>query len=307
MANVSYKLKDLDRRIIKIGYVGENDHMHVMLDCKEAFDEYPNAAVAMAITPPEGEDYPKEVTRTGNIVEWLVTNSDVAAEGDGEFQLKFTENNVIKKSVIGRFSVERSIQGRGTAPSGVQEWLTDAQETLDDLAAMDNIAKTAQAGDIGKALSPKTVEDGVVTEWEYITPGGGTEDYTDLENKPSIAGVTLSGDKTLEDLGIAADDDLDDVAEDVSRALNAIQGVEQEEKILRSELLGVSTSVVMDGNGNPTSITYIKDNATVRTDTFVWGTDSVTETRTLANGKYITITTNLNTLAQTISEVQEVA
>ena len=94
---------------------------------------------------------------------------------------------------------------------------------------------------------------------------------------------------------------------ELSDVKTAIQGVEQEEKILRSELIGVSTTVTTDSNGNPTSITYTKDNTTVRTDTFVWATGSVTETRTLANGKYITIVTNLETLAQTISEVQEVA
>lgn len=32
--------------------------------------------------------------------------------------------------------------------------------------------------------------------------GGGTSDYSDLTNKPSINGVTLSGDKTGADLGI---------------------------------------------------------------------------------------------------------
>lgn len=42
--------------------------------------------------------------------------------------------------------------------------------------------------------------------------GGGTSDYNDLTNKPSIAGVTLSGNKTLADLGIAASADLATVA-----------------------------------------------------------------------------------------------
>ena len=42
--------------------------------------------------------------------------------------------------------------------------------------------------------------------------GGGTSDYNDLTNKPSIAGVTLSGNKTLADLGIAASSDLATVA-----------------------------------------------------------------------------------------------
>lgn len=42
--------------------------------------------------------------------------------------------------------------------------------------------------------------------------GGGTSDYNDLTNKPSIASVTLSGNKTLADLGIAASADLATVA-----------------------------------------------------------------------------------------------
>lgn len=32
--------------------------------------------------------------------------------------------------------------------------------------------------------------------------GGGTTDYADLDNKPQINGITLSGNKSLSDLGI---------------------------------------------------------------------------------------------------------
>lgn len=38
--------------------------------------------------------------------------------------------------------------------------------------------------------------------------GGGTSNYEDLQNKPQIAGTTLSGNKTLADLGIASADDV---------------------------------------------------------------------------------------------------
>ena len=42
--------------------------------------------------------------------------------------------------------------------------------------------------------------------------GGGTTNYNDLENKPEINGVTLNGDKSLEDLGIPTDlSDLSDI------------------------------------------------------------------------------------------------
>lgn len=360
---VSYRLDDLKNGvIIPIGFVGENDFTKVFFDAEEIYKKYPNASVSMKVQPPKGGIYPATVTRDGNTVIWQVKEADVAHRGGGELQLTFIDGETKIKTYIAKTDVKRSLEGNGTAPDPVQDWIDDAEEVLDDLDAMDTIAKNAQAGDIGKALSPKTVEDGVVTEWQYIEMGGGTEDYSDLENKPSIGGVTLAGDKSLHELGIAAENDIPDVsgkanltviapafdqatandagslvtytdgvvyvlpdghtagttwANTTKTATNidtelrlqktAIQGLELDEKILRSELPGTSTVVVMDSNGNPTSITYTANNETVRTDTFVWGTNSVTETRTLANGKYITITTNLNTLAQTISEVQEVA
>ena len=46
------------------------------------------------------------------------------------------------------------------------------------------------------------------TEWVNQSGGGGTSDYTDLTNKPQIEGVTLSGNKTAADLGLAKATDI---------------------------------------------------------------------------------------------------
>ena len=43
--------------------------------------------------------------------------------------------------------------------------------------------------------------------------GGGTSDYNSLLNKPQIGGVILQGNKSLQDLGIASADDLQDLAD----------------------------------------------------------------------------------------------
>lgn len=48
--------------------------------------------------------------------------------------------------------------------------------------------------------------------WNLLSSGGGgtgtgTNDYRNLSNKPSINGVTLQGDKSLEDLGIVQQED----------------------------------------------------------------------------------------------------
>lgn len=45
--------------------------------------------------------------------------------------------------------------------------------------------------------------------WEDASGGGGTDDYTDLDNKPTINSVTLEGDLSLSDLSIASASDLD--------------------------------------------------------------------------------------------------
>ena len=73
---------------------------------------------------------------------------------------------------------------------------------------------------------------------------------------------------------------------------------------LFDEYLKGTTQAVNFANGKPSSIVHTKNGSTVRTDSFVWGDNSVTETRTLADGSYITIATNLDTLVTVISDIQ---
>ena len=135
MRTISYKLDDLKKAIIRIGYVGENRHTQVRLDCNDLFKEYPDAAVSMAIVSPAGQSYPKVVTVDGSTVVWDVTDSDLAAEGDGEIQLTFTEGGVVAKTAVARFTVYRSITAEGPAPDPVDDWLQEASEALEDIEA----------------------------------------------------------------------------------------------------------------------------------------------------------------------------
>lgn len=60
--------------------------------------------------------------------------------------------------------------------------------------------KTLHGGSTGQVLKKRSGKD---FDWEWgAEGGGGTSDYNDLSNKPSINGVTLSGNKTLTQLGI---------------------------------------------------------------------------------------------------------
>lgn len=72
--------------------------------------------------------------------------------------------------------------------------------------ALADIVSVPDGGTVGQVLS-RTADDGLA--WvDQSGGGGGTSDYNDLSNKPQIAGVTLSGNKSLADLDIAAASDI---------------------------------------------------------------------------------------------------
>lgn len=147
MRTISYRAEDLRTAVIGIGYVGENEHTQVRIDCGTIFAEYPEASAGMTIVPPAGAAYPKVVTRDGDVVVWDVTDSDLASEGSGEMQLSFVVSNVVVKSCIAQICVQRSITGNGPAPDPMDDWLTEASETLAEvdeaLAAIPETIDTA--------------------------------------------------------------------------------------------------------------------------------------------------------------------
>ena len=198
MRTVTYKVDDLKKVAIHIGRAEENEATRVQIDAGSVFAEYPAAVPAMKVISPAGVTYSREVTRDGDMVVWDVVDSDLAAEGYGEMQLTFTENSVKVKSAIAQIRVCRSISGGTTPPDPVQDWLDEAEAALDAFPT---------GGTTGQVLAKKSNDD-YDTEW--VNQSSGTVDYTDLTNKPQIGGVTLTGDKSLHDLGIAAESAIPD-------------------------------------------------------------------------------------------------
>ena len=130
MRTVTYRLGDLHRAVIPIGFVGENEHSRILFDCLKVFEEYPSAVAALTVQPPYGEAYPAVVVRDGNIVYWDIYDSDLTQEGRGEAQLTFSQGDVVVKSFIVRTSIERSLVGTGDVPDPLDDFLARAGEAL---------------------------------------------------------------------------------------------------------------------------------------------------------------------------------
>ena len=330
---VSYKLEDLRKGvIIPIGMVGENDFTRVIFDAEEVFKKHPDAQVTMKVQPPKGGIYPATVTREGNTVTWQVKAADVAHRGSGELQLTFTADTMVEKSYIAKTDIKRSLVGNGPAPDPVQDWLDEAQEALEDIESAEVhqpiigedgywYTWNQETGEYEKTDTKAQGADGQPgqdgapgRDGTDATPDLITKDYADL-TFPVAEGTYCyhSGmlyyakqDIQTSEAWTAEHWQQTTVEEQQRLLLNDIGEINTEEILLRDELPGTTTTVTMDGNGNPTSIVHSANGNTVRTDSFVWSENSVVETRT-ASSKYITITTNLQTLAQTISDIGEVA
>ncbi len=132
---IDIKLIDLEneRNVLNLGYVGENERVAVMIDCRAVFDEYQDAGVSMAVRPPRGESYPVVVSREGDIVKWIVTDSDLICNGNGEIQLVFVDGDTIVKTAIGKTVIERSIVPTGEAPEPVQRWLDQVDQIIAEI------------------------------------------------------------------------------------------------------------------------------------------------------------------------------
>ena len=192
MRSVSLRLCDLPKSVIPIGFVDENLHTRVMIDCKKMFDEYPSAVATLAVNPPVGSTYPAVVTRDGDFVIWDVTAIDAASDGNGEIQLTFTTGETVAKSYIGRIRVTRSLAANGEVPDPVQNWIDRANEILESIpGTIDTALQEAKdsgefdgpqgpegprgqegpSGAVGVTFTPSVSEQGVIS---WTNDGGRT-------------------------------------------------------------------------------------------------------------------------------------
>ena len=140
MNEIKVKLCEITTRVLFIGFEGEQNHTQVAFDCSPIFADYPDAVASLAVKPPVSDVYPKVVTRDGNEVLWVVSASDCANEGDGAYQLTFTNGNEIIKTWIGNMRLSNSLLANGNPPKPIDDWIEDANAVL---GSLENISASA--------------------------------------------------------------------------------------------------------------------------------------------------------------------
>jgi hypothetical protein len=122
-------IDNISANVFQIGRVGENKSEKIEFDCSAWLASYPHATFAIFVRRPlEAQIYsPEYVERSGNILRWIIADSDVGKVGEGQFEIRMYENDVIKKSVIGRTKVVTSLTGTEVEPiPALSSWMDDA-------------------------------------------------------------------------------------------------------------------------------------------------------------------------------------
>ena len=117
-----------------LGQQGENAVTSVVFDFSAWSTAFGSGTLSLSVQRP-GDALPYAVVMTvsGTDATWEITDLDTAYKGTGEIQLKYTVGTKVKKSVVHKFTVYRSLGENGEYPSPGQTWQEEIEADIADV------------------------------------------------------------------------------------------------------------------------------------------------------------------------------
>lgn len=134
MGTVNINLGEDTQINLILGQQLENEVTEVVFDFSAWETVYGSGTVGLSVQR-HGDMQPYAVVPTvsGTDATWTISELDTARKGVGEVQVTYTVGTVIKKSVVYKFTVYRSLGENGEYPSPGQTWQKDIESQLNDV------------------------------------------------------------------------------------------------------------------------------------------------------------------------------
>lgn len=134
MGTVNINLAEAQNLNLPLGLQLENEVTEVVFDFSAWKTAYGSGDLGLSIQRPgDSQPYAGELTIDGTDATWTVSSLDIAYKGVGEIQLTYTVGTVVKKSVIYKFTVYKSLGANGEYPSPGQTWQEGIEDDIEGL------------------------------------------------------------------------------------------------------------------------------------------------------------------------------
>ena len=129
MRSIDETFETFGKRVLWLGYAGEEDRSTLIVDLHNILLEFPGAIGILKIRPPDEKvAYPAVTETIDDKLYWSISDSDTAKEGRGELQLSLISPTGSKiKTAVAAMEISRSLPDGGQKPDRIDDWMENAE------------------------------------------------------------------------------------------------------------------------------------------------------------------------------------
>lgn len=129
MRSIDETFETFGKRVLWLGYAGEEDRSTLIVDLHDILLEFPGATAVLKVRPPdEKAAYPAVTETIDDKLHWSISDSDTAKEGRGELQLSLISPTGSKiKTAVAAMEISRSLPDGGQKPDRIDNWMEKAE------------------------------------------------------------------------------------------------------------------------------------------------------------------------------------
>ena len=307
---VKVKIADccFDTPILLLGKVGENLATRVIIDASEWQDG--SGTFQLLVKRADEELFTATIEQEDGVVTWLIPAAEIGAAGYGEIELNYLVDEVKMKSARVDTRVFSSIEIDSLPPNGLT-WsqmvlaaIQDARDAADeaqgaegeiaDLIA-DAVAEataqaeaSAQAAEESKQASEESADDSAASATlaeSYAKGGTSTRTGEDTDNAKYYKEQAARSATTASDKATEANQAKDAAVEAKNKSVKIYEDFT--DKLKNAQIFNTTETASFDSKGRLIQIVHTDNDSgdVVRTDTFTYTGDVITELRTLPTGE----------------------
>ena len=179
MRSIDETFETFGKRVLWLGYAGEEDRSTLIVDLHDILLEFPGATAVLKVRPPdEKAAYPAITETIDDKLHWSIGDSDTAKEGRGELQLSLISPTGSKiKTAVAAMEISRSLPDGGQKPDRIDDWMENAEvarKKAEEAATNADTATTEANEATSKANTAATKADTATTEANEATSKANT-------------------------------------------------------------------------------------------------------------------------------------